>query len=189
MGKIVVATQKLLVERGYAGTTMAAIAAEAGIKSASIYRYFPNKKAILWELAELFIAAQDQAIHQCIAASHGGAPWRMVLSGYLQGLRENLVQEAWITPAQLGFRSDPALKESHEKILTLFNERFAGLLQTMGKKLTAQEAGRAAKMLVLCIDSYMMAIDRTAAAEQAPLQKYFEELVFRYLEPYLEGNG
>ncbi len=50
--EIVAIAQRLFVERGYAGTTMAAIAREAGVASNVVHWYFATKD-------ELFVAALD----------------------------------------------------------------------------------------------------------------------------------
>lgn len=49
---IVVAASKLFRERGYAGTSIQAIASEAGLRKASIYYYFARKEDILGAMIE-----------------------------------------------------------------------------------------------------------------------------------------
>ena len=48
--RILDASRKLFMERGYAGTTAEAIAAEAGVSAQTIYAIFKNKKKILISL-------------------------------------------------------------------------------------------------------------------------------------------
>lgn len=45
--RILAASRKLFAERGFHGTAMPDIAAEAGIAPATIYRYFENKEALV----------------------------------------------------------------------------------------------------------------------------------------------
>src|SRR5574338_428111 len=47
---ILEAARKLFMERGYAGTTAEAIAAEAGVSAQTIYAIFKNKKRMLVSL-------------------------------------------------------------------------------------------------------------------------------------------
>lgn len=49
---IVEAATRVLVARGYAGTTTNHIAEAAGVAIASLYEYFPNKDAIVAQVAE-----------------------------------------------------------------------------------------------------------------------------------------
>ena len=50
------AASDLLAERGYEATTMAEIAARAGAKIGSLYRFFPNKEAVADALVQRHIA-------------------------------------------------------------------------------------------------------------------------------------
>jgi len=45
------AASELLAEHGFAGTTIEAIAARAGVGKAAIYRRWPNREALLFEVA------------------------------------------------------------------------------------------------------------------------------------------
>jgi AcrR family transcriptional regulator len=49
--KILRAAQKLFAQKGYNGTTTRDLAQKAGVAEGTIFRHFPNKKAILVELA------------------------------------------------------------------------------------------------------------------------------------------
>ncbi len=53
MGKriqILLATEKLLAERGFYGLSMKVLAQEAGVAAGTIYRYFDNKEMLMLEL-------------------------------------------------------------------------------------------------------------------------------------------
>ena len=49
--KILEAAQKLFAHQGFSGTTTRDLAEKAGVAEGTIFRHFPNKKAILVELA------------------------------------------------------------------------------------------------------------------------------------------
>lgn len=49
--KILQAAQKLFAHKGFSGTTTRDLAEKAGVAEGTIFRHFPNKKAILVELA------------------------------------------------------------------------------------------------------------------------------------------
>ncbi|MCB9663835.1 MAG: TetR/AcrR family transcriptional regulator [Alphaproteobacteria bacterium] len=53
---------RLLVEEGYAHATMRRLAAAAGVSTGSLYHYFPDKQAILWELFELTTGRDTERI-------------------------------------------------------------------------------------------------------------------------------
>jgi AcrR family transcriptional regulator len=53
---IIAAASRLFLDRGYAGTTMAAIAAEAGVVVETVYRAFDGKAALLRAVVEAALA-------------------------------------------------------------------------------------------------------------------------------------
>jgi AcrR family transcriptional regulator len=59
--RILDAAQRLLVERGYAGATVAAIAEEAGTAPETVYQAFGNKRTLLAELVRRAVRGDDPA--------------------------------------------------------------------------------------------------------------------------------
>lgn len=59
---ILAAARQLFVERGYAGTTMSAVAAAAGVALDTVYAAVGAKPALLRELIETAISGSDHAI-------------------------------------------------------------------------------------------------------------------------------
>ena len=60
--QIVEAARRLFVERGYAATTLAAIAAEAGVSEVTIYATFGNKRALLSRLIDVSLVGDYEPI-------------------------------------------------------------------------------------------------------------------------------
>lgn len=58
--RIAAAAGRLFSERGYAATTIEAIAAEAGVAVQTVYASFGNKRAILWWLLETTVAGDPE---------------------------------------------------------------------------------------------------------------------------------
>jgi AcrR family transcriptional regulator len=61
---LVAAARRVFAERGYAGTRMQDVAAEAGVSHGTVYTWFPGKDELLREVAhavvgEVFAAARD----------------------------------------------------------------------------------------------------------------------------------
>jgi AcrR family transcriptional regulator len=55
------ATGKLLAERGYAGTTIAAVAGEAGVAAETVYAAFRNKRTLVGELVRTSVRGDRSA--------------------------------------------------------------------------------------------------------------------------------
>jgi AcrR family transcriptional regulator len=56
------AARRLFLDRGYAATTMPAIAAAAGVSVQSVYKAFGNKPALLKAVFDVAIAGDDEAV-------------------------------------------------------------------------------------------------------------------------------
>jgi AcrR family transcriptional regulator len=62
--KILNAARRMLVQHGYEGTTMRAIAAKIGYTPTAIYHYFKDKDALVAELSAIDYRAFSQALQQ-----------------------------------------------------------------------------------------------------------------------------
>lgn len=60
--RILDAARTLFTRHGYAGTTIDAIAAEAGVAPETVYGTFRNKRSILWRLVEIGAAGDERPI-------------------------------------------------------------------------------------------------------------------------------
>ena len=60
--RVLAAAQRLFVEKGYRGTTMADIAAEAGVAMQSVYKAGRSKSDLLQRVVELVVAGDDQDV-------------------------------------------------------------------------------------------------------------------------------
>jgi AcrR family transcriptional regulator len=72
-GRIEAAALRCFAERGYAGTSMAEIAAAAGTAPGNVYRYFPSKEQLLAAAVPADLPARhDRLLDARIAALAGG---------------------------------------------------------------------------------------------------------------------
>jgi AcrR family transcriptional regulator len=58
------AAVELLAERGYAGCSVAAVAAKAGIATGSVYQHFPSKAALVVEVFRVVVAREVAAVEE-----------------------------------------------------------------------------------------------------------------------------
>lgn len=98
-GRLVAATADVVAERGYAKTTVAAIAAGAGVSTKTFYEFFENKEAAFlaaYETIDLVIqrmvAAAGDAADQ---ASAGPAPRMMIRAAIAEYLRTLAAEPAF----------------------------------------------------------------------------------------------
>lgn len=66
--RIVAAAEELFSDRGYAGTTVAAIAKASGVSKSNIYVYFASKLEILWAISNPWLRARFDNLENELAA-------------------------------------------------------------------------------------------------------------------------
>ena len=60
----------VLVERGFAGVTMDAVAGQAGVDKALVYRHFGNARAVVAELYTRYLTRLGERVLQAVTTSH-----------------------------------------------------------------------------------------------------------------------
>ncbi len=83
---------RLFREQGYAATSMRVIAAEVGIKAASLYSHFSSKDEIVAEVLRIGVERVFEEVHRAVLALDADAHARVVLRtaihAHLRGLIE-----------------------------------------------------------------------------------------------------
>jgi AcrR family transcriptional regulator len=111
---ILEAAAQLLESRGEAGFNTNAVAERAGVSIGTLYRYFPDKRAILAALAEREMSAVNAAVTEALGGRAAGlAPDRAAIRAFL-GAFNGRSRTRRIVVAELLSRADPqALAAGH----------------------------------------------------------------------------
>lgn len=64
--EILDAAREVVLEKGVAGTTLAAVARAAGMSKTALYYYFPSKDALLFALVFRILRNQAQGVHDAV---------------------------------------------------------------------------------------------------------------------------
>ncbi|MFF0493726.1 TetR/AcrR family transcriptional regulator [Nocardia sp. NPDC004068] len=100
------AARTLFVRSGYGGTTLAAIAEEAGVAVQTVYKIFGNKKTLLSELVDVAIAGDDEptelAQRRFVADIRALPDARAKLARYARHLVETHTRQAEVMLAVAG---------------------------------------------------------------------------------------
>jgi AcrR family transcriptional regulator len=114
---ILESARALLVENGYAGTTMPLIAERSGFAVETIYKHFKNKRALTREVLDVAIAGDDEPVAmvdraeaQAIASANGAREMVRLYARYLRGINERTgpLHAVLLTGARAG---EPDLQE------------------------------------------------------------------------------
>lgn len=66
---LIAATADLLGEQGYAGCSIAAVAARAGVAAGTVYRHFDSKSDLAAEVFRVVVSREVDAVRSAVAAS------------------------------------------------------------------------------------------------------------------------
>jgi AcrR family transcriptional regulator len=114
---ILESAKALLIENGYAGTTMPLIAKRAGVAVETVYKHFGNKRTLTRAVMDVAIAGDDEPVAmvdraeaQAIAAADGAREMVRRYARYLRGINERMgpLHAALLTGARAG---EPDLQE------------------------------------------------------------------------------
>jgi AcrR family transcriptional regulator len=114
--RIASAARKLFGERGYGATTLAAIAAEAGVAEPTVYAVFGSKKGLLLALRQQMQAEVE--LPKLTAKANAAPDARRKLEGWARLLRRQMERSYDVIVAHReAARVDSAAAEEHRVVL------------------------------------------------------------------------
>ncbi|MFB7861171.1 TetR/AcrR family transcriptional regulator [Streptomyces sp. NPDC056069] len=114
----------LLSEHGYAGCTVAAVAARAGIATGSVYRHFPSKAELSVELFRTVVGREVAAVSEAAAlAAHRTAADRVV--AVIETFASRALKAPRLAYALLAEPVDPAVDAERLVFRRAFRDVFA----------------------------------------------------------------
>ncbi|MFD7324402.1 TetR family transcriptional regulator [Streptomyces sp. NPDC059875] len=121
---VVDAALGLLAEHGYAGCTMAAVAARAGIATGSVYRHFPSKGELAVELFRTVVSREVAAVSEAARRpEHTGAAERVV--AVIETFAQRALKSPRLAYALLAEPVDPAVDAERLVFRRAFRDVFA----------------------------------------------------------------
>ena len=126
--QIIAAATTVFAGKGFAGSTMADIAAEAGINKATIYLYFDSKDALIQAISEQLFT-QELADLQAAHAMQGTATER--LAAYFEALIAGETEVSPLLPVIYDFYALGLRREDVRVVLAEYMAKSAVLLQTI----------------------------------------------------------
>jgi AcrR family transcriptional regulator len=122
--RILDATAALLAEMPVDKITTAAIAEKASVPIGSVYQYFPNKLAVLAQLARRVMEEVDLKTASLIAEDFGVLPWDQAIDRAIDATMQGYAEQPGYIQLLLSLRPTPEFGE----ITNESNERVAALL-------------------------------------------------------------
>ena len=126
--RLVFAALDLYVERGFDETTVADIAERAGVTERTFFRYFADKREVLFLHSSQL---QDLVVAAIVAAPADASPLEAVESG-IQATAEVLTDRDFSTRRAQAMARNPGLQERELLKLARMGEAVAGALESRG---------------------------------------------------------
>jgi AcrR family transcriptional regulator len=151
--RILDATAALLIDTAADKITTAAIAETAGVPIGSVYQYFPNKLAILAELARRVMEAVDVKTASLIAADFGVLPWDQAIDRAIDATMQGYAEQPGYLQLLLSIRPTPEFRaitdESNERVAAMlaFHPAMQSLIPSDRIELVTRAAVQAANSL------------------------------------------
>ncbi|WP_182347819.1 TetR/AcrR family transcriptional regulator [Tomitella gaofuii] len=186
VASILDATADLLVAGGMDAVNTNAVAKAAGVNVSTLYAYFPDKTAIVAQLAQRF-EDERAAYVSAVAPNLAGADWREWFAEVIDRLARFRVETRAAVAIRKAVMGDTELRHIDQESTASATEKIIGGLRAHNPALTEERARLIGSVVVRTITEI---VDAAFAAEppDSGMLDELKLLVVRYLEPYLHDS-
>ena len=178
--KVLTAAKKELSENGYQALSITKVCSRAGVKPASVYRYWPNKTAVLETLMDEF----EQTISEQMRVRIAEKPSLEEFVAYLlSDLQYYCSYDDWIMQAQIGMHVEKSLQKLHGQSLERLAEIVLHGLSDYFKFDGHASAQRIGISIVYIIETFLMALGRNVmlGVSSKGLRADFEDVLMNHI--------
>lgn len=183
VARIQSAAAEILAEDGLAGLNTNAIAERAQVNISTLYRYYPDKYAVLVHLFDEFEARRADFVIERIADLARGVPWRPWVVSVIDGLARMRIEDSSGVALRGAMTSSVELLAHDRASSARVAERLA---VAMCERRPALERERAVNVAGLVVEVITVGLD-SAFAGPDPDRQRVEELVLM-IEAYLQHH-
>lgn len=178
----------LLDEQGADALTTSALAQRADVRIRTVYRYFPNRQAILAALAQRLATEQDQAIGDFALLADPSVPWPVAV----RRTTTDFVAMASAQPAQAqlrgALRTSPELRAIDDELNARLGDRLASALRRRGSRTPLPRLREAAATFIAAATAILdrAVLDSDTSPDSA--RREVARLAETYLGSYLPSE-
>ena len=180
--RILDATLELLEESGIEKISTNLIASRAGVNIASLYKYFPDKHAILHELAQSFGQQQSDLICAYLVSIDIESSIESVCGGLVDAVIEGTRGGKALVQLQRSLIASPELLEAYRATNHEIGQALKPFLRHWGIEID----GKAFELAMLCIGETFSALQDLALSRDANYDQAVVEELKLLLTAYYE---
>ena len=186
--RVLSTAEQVLEEAGFEALTTNRIAAEAKINISSIYKYFPNKHAILAALFERHNRQRMDAAREMVEKLPTAADWRRVIDRAVDQVAELRLRTPGSVALRLAMRSSPDLAALDQRANQEAAKWFGALLRPL-TGLSASQAERVARAIIEAEVALLDWAGSPEVSDPAEVVRELKTLVKAYLATYVRRTG
>jgi AcrR family transcriptional regulator len=185
VNRILRATGELLDDAGFDALTTTAVAERAQVNIATLYRYFPDKYALIEALAMSIETERYEKVGPMLIAFATSADWRRDLRAITDKLLDLRVRRTGVKGLRRALHSAPQLWVIERAGFERMRERLSAGMRSRVPKMTARRADLVATTLLAMMIGLL---DRSTLEPEQRRAMMREGAVAleRYLAPYLD---
>jgi AcrR family transcriptional regulator len=145
---ILATAAEILEERGLHGFNTNLLSERTGVSVRAIYRYFPNKRALVVELARRMEAAWHAALADGLALADPANDWRAAWCGYIDGFVAAVRRTPGAVAVLRAMRVDPDLRAIDDEANAEYVRDVARALVARDPRIPRSEARSVAAVLI-----------------------------------------
>lgn len=178
------ATAQLLDELGLEGVNTNTIAKAAGVNIATLYQYFPNKRAVLLALFQRQAERRLSTAQSLLAGIGRSSDWPARIDAFVDGMARLRAELPGTAALMQAMRVDPELREHNLRLGDAASAALAEELIVAGK--LSREDAKIVARCVLEVNATLIDVWQQAfGGRNARLLGELKQLHSRYLAAYL----
>jgi AcrR family transcriptional regulator len=181
--RILLAAAEVFASSGYETATTEAIAARAGTSIGSLYRFFPDKRALFDALVEQYLE-RSRALFDAMFEVSRDTPWHALVDGAIDAFDALQRTEPAFRAVWKNWLLSPRFVEAGTALNKAFAKRIEVFLDRHAKApLAPAERERVATVVVEVVSAMLFVAMGTGGAKGRALVGETKVLVKRYLAP------
>ena len=185
-GRILDATEAVLVAEGLEGCSTRAVAAQAGVNVATLYSYFPDRDALIREVIRRYETERSTEVAARVSLLESPA-WRDELAVLLRDMAHARVRRPVGMRLRRIVRGSEELRQLDDESTSRVAQQLARQLRALAPGLTASRSRRVARLVVVVASEGLDDVCRSGSIDALSLRD-LTDLLVTYLESVLEGR-